>query len=205
MASEKKPKKDKKDKKNDLAKDAMKIAQKLAAKNQLELKEILTENQKRAASLIGEGYTLKEVAQMSSTTEHTLATWMEKPSFMLIVNETTKKQGFSDKDFRIRHTKRMMQEISNRMIDKIGELDDMGFEKLQKLFLEMQSSMHKETEEKIINVGGDLSVMIVNHFRSKGVETKSLDDVFMQDIQKFPTYETIEAEFEELGEDDQTK
>lgn len=199
MAGDKKPKKDKK---NDLAKDAMKIAQKLAAKNQLELREILTENQKRAAGLIGEGYSLKEVAQMCSTTEHALTTWMEKPSFLLIVNETTKKQGFSDKDFRIRYTKRMMQEISNRMIDKIGELDEMGFEKLQKLFMDLQASMVRDTEEKVLNVGGDLSVMIVNHFKSKGLEAQSLDDVFTKESEKFPTFETIEAEFEELNEND---
>lgn len=199
MASEKKPKKDKK---NDLARDAMKIAKKLAAKNQLQLQEILTDTQKRAAKLLGEGFTIEEVSKKCSVTEHTINSWMEKPSFLVVLNETTKKVGFSDKDFRIRFAKRMMSEISQKMIEKIDTLDEMGFEKLQRLFLEMSASIQKDTEEKVLNVGGDLSVLIVNHFKSKGHEAESLEDVFNKDSQKFPTFDTIDAEFEELKEDD---
>lgn len=199
MASEKKPKKDKK---NDLARDAMKIAKKLAAKNQLQLQEILTDTQKRAAKLLGEGFTIEEVSKKCSVTEHTINSWMEKPSFLVVLNETTKKVGFSDKDFRIRFAKRMMSEISQKMIEKIDTLDEMGFEKLQRLFLEMSASIQRDTEEKVLNVGGDLSVLIVNHFKSKGHEAESLEDVFNKDSQKFPTFDTIDAEFEELKEDD---
>jgi hypothetical protein len=199
MASEKKPKKDKK---NDLARDAMKIAKKLAAKNQLQLQEILTDTQKRAAKLLGEGFTIEEVSKKCSVTEHTINSWMEKPSFLVVLNETTKKVGFSDKDFRIRFAKRMMSEISQKMIEKIDTLDEMGFEKLQRLFLEMSASIQKDTEEKVLSVGGDLSVLIVNHFKSKGHEAESLEDVFNKDSQKFPTFDTIDAEFEELKEDD---
>jgi hypothetical protein len=66
----------------------------------------------------------------------------------------------------------------------------------------MSASIQKDTEEKVLSVGGDLSVLIVNHFKSKGHEAESLEDVFNKDSQKFPTFDTIDAEFEELKEDD---
>ena len=115
---------------------------------------------------------------------------MGLPSFIRLVNELTVKEGFTDKNERIRSAKRIAEELNSKLLEKIvnGELDAMPASTLSKLAMEWAARVDGLVDKKEETGKKDLTVLILNHVQStNGKKYDKLDDFLSDEDFAFPT------------------
>lgn len=175
---------------NKIEKVAEKIALKTMTEMQLATQAPLSDDQKEGAKLIASGYDYDEVASRLGKKRQEVVAWMGQPSFTRVVNELTIKEGLSDKNERIRKTKRIAEELTNAMLEKLanGDAGDMPLSTLSKLAMEWSGRIDNLVDKKEETSKKDLTVLILNHVQStNGKKYDKLDDFLSDDEFAFPT------------------
>jgi hypothetical protein len=182
-------------------KAAQRAALKAMTELQLATQSNLSDEQKKAAKLIGSGYTFDETSTQLGKKRQEVVAWMAQPAFARLVNEVTIKEGSADKNERVRTSKRIVDELTSAMILKIadGSLENMPIgvlsDLLQKWSTRLDSLVDKKEE---ISGNKDLTVLILNHVQSQnGKKYDKLDD-FLTDEQF--SYPILDVEAEEVND-----
>ena len=179
------------DAKDQLKKEAEKLALQLATKAELDTQVELTPNQLEAALLIGSGYSFREAADRLEVSIADIEAWMKMPTFARKMNEYSIKGGASDKNDRVRKTKRIVEELHQALLAKIANNDLSGMTVFQvnEMLLKQAARLDKLVDEDNKDVvNKDLTILILNHAKdASGKEYKSLKDMFDDDEYKFPT------------------
>jgi hypothetical protein len=180
--------------KDKLENAAKKIALKTMTEMQLATQVELSEEQKTAAKMRGEGKTYDEIANSLGKKRQEVIAWASQPSFSRAVNEATLKEGLSDKNERVRKAKRIAESINDAILTKIenGDLDNVSMSTLSQLALQWSQRVDALVDKKDEGIDKkDLTVLILNHVQeSSSKKYNSLDD-FLTDPQfMYPTIDT---------------
>lgn len=182
--------------KDKLKKEADKLALQLQTKLDLETQVKLTDEQNNAAIMLASGYSFKEVADSLSVPLMTIEGWMKDGGFARQVNEYSIKEGVSDKNDRVRKTKRLVEEMHNALLTKIlkGDLKNVSIKEINEMLLKQTDRLDKLLEKKDDLASKDLTVLILNYGKEKSAKDySSLEDMLEDDEYKYPTLD-IEAE-----------
>ncbi len=169
------------DKKEEMSVEALKIAREMAARMDLEIQKPLDELQDDAALLYAVGNSIDNVAKKIGTDITTITEWMKSPAFMKKVNEYIYSKGNVEKGQRIRLANKRSELLNDVFFAKAasGELENLPITTIAKMIVDSNAEVASLVDKKEDDKGaGNIQVMIINHFKSKGHEYKDLDDFF---------------------------
>lgn len=182
--------------KDKLHKEADKLALKLKTTLDLETQVKLTDEQNNAAIMLASGYSFKEVADSLGVPLTTIEGWMKDGAFARQMNEYSIKEGVSDKNDRIRKTKRIVEEMHNALLTKIlnGDLKKMSAKELNEMLLKQTERLDKLLDKKDDIANKDLTVLILNYGKEKSAKDySSLEEMLDDEEYKYPTLD-VDAE-----------
>lgn len=186
-----------------LEKAAQKVALKAMAEMQLATQVELTPVQKEAAHQLSSGYNFDEVAEELGLKRQEIVAWMAQPAFAREVNERTVKHGASDKNERIRVSKRIHDEVFGALLERIQneDLKNMPIASLNDILLKWSARMDSLVDKKEETTKKDLTVLILGHVQEKnqGKNYNNIDDFLNDPEFKYAT--AIDVEAEEVSSD----
>jgi transcriptional regulator with XRE-family HTH domain len=178
-----------------------KIANRTVTALEVQAQKELNQKQLDAIQLLSMGYTKREVANKVEVSEKELDKWYKIPNFVRELNGLTLREGLSDKHERIRQAKRIADELSNKMIEKLtsDEIDNLSIPTLSKLANEWASRLDSLVDEKEDKTVKDFTLMILSYVKeSSGKHYDNFDEFIDEASNKYPV---IDAEFEEIKND----
>lgn len=182
--------------KDKLKKEANKLALQLQTTIDLETQVKLTDEQNNAAIMIASGYSFKEVADSLMIPLMTVEAWMKDGAFVRQMNEYSIKEGVSDKNDRVRKTKRIVEEMHNALLTKIlkGDLKNVSVKEINEMLLKQTERLDKLLDKKEDLANKDLTVLILQYGKEKSSKDySSLQEMFDDEDEKYPVLD-IEAE-----------
>lgn len=183
--------------KDKLKTEANKLALQLQTKLDLETQDKLTDEQKNAAIMLASGYSFKEVADSMMVPLMTIEGWMKDGSFARQVNEYSVKEGVSDKNDRIRKTKRIVEEMHNALLTKIlkGDLKNVSIKEINEMLLKQTERLDKLLDKKDDLATKDLTVLILDYSKNKtGKQFSSIEELFDDPDERYPTIDSETGE-----------
>lgn len=182
------------EKKGELAVAAEDIAKEMAARMDLQISGVLTDTQKEAAFLYASGLSIDEVTTKLGLMNITFEKWLKIPAFSKQINEYIYSEGLVDKGERVRVAKRRLKKLNDAFFDKIDDIDQLSITTLSKMILEHNKELSDLVDKKEDGVGKqDISILIVNHYKSQGKQYDGIDDLLNDPDFAFPVID-IEPE-----------
>lgn len=182
------------DKKDELAVSAEKIAREMAARMDLEISATLSDEQKEAALLYASGFSIDEIATKLNIMNITFENWLKIPAFSKQINEYIYSNGLVDKTERVRLAQRRLKALNDAFFDKIDDINNLSITTLSKMILEHNKEISDLVDNKVDNTKKDISILIVNHYKSQGKQYSGIDDLLNDPEFNFPV---IDADFED--------
>lgn len=186
------------DKKEEMSIEANKIAKEMAARMDLAIDtDTLTDLQKTVALKFGSGFSIQEVCDEYNILPEEFKQWMKIPAFAKQVTEYIYSEGMVDKGERIRSEKRMLEAIRDEIFDRIqnNDLKSVNLTTLFKLWQDINPGFSDKVDEKKDDSGTrDISILIVNHYKSQGKNYDTLDQFLTDPSFKFDNYIDVESE-----------
>jgi len=182
------------DKKEEMVLSAEKIAREMVAKMNLEINEPLDEQQKEAALLYASGFSIDEVCKKLSIMNVTFEEWLKIPAFSKHINESIYSYGLVDKTERIRLAQRRLKALNDAFFDKIDDIGTLSITTLSKMIMEHNREIAELVDNKVDNSSKDISILIVNHYKSQGKQYSDIDDLLNDPEFNFPV---IDADFKD--------
>jgi hypothetical protein len=180
------------EKKDELAVTAENIAREMAARMDLEITGPLTQLQNEAALLYANGHNIEEVSNKLGIMNVTFEGWLKVPAFAKKINEYIYSEGLVDKAERVRVAKRRLKKLNDAFFEKIDDIDQLSVTTLSKMILEHNRELSELVDTKVDNTKKDISILIVNHYKSQGKQYSDIDDLLNDPEFNFPV---IDAEF----------
>lgn len=182
------------DKKEEMSVSAEKIAKEMAARMDLEITQELSDIQKEAALLYASGFGIAEVSEKLHILNTTFEQWLKIPAFAKQVNEYIYSDGLVNKGERIRVAKRRLQKLNDAFFDKLDDIDQLSVTTISKMILEHNRELAELVDKKEEGTNkNDISILIVNHYKSQGKQYNEIDDLLNDPEFKFPVID-VEAE-----------
>lgn len=182
------------DKKEEMAVSAEKIAREMAARMDLEISAVLTDQQKEAALLYASGFSIDEIATKLNIMNIEFEKWLKVPAFSKQINEYIYSNGLVDKTERVRLAQRRLKALNDAFFDKIEDVNNLSITTLSKMILEHNKEISELVDNKVDNTKKDISILIVNHYKNQGKQYSDIDDLLNDPEFNFPV---IDADFED--------
>lgn len=193
-----------KEEKEKLTKQAEKIALKKVTEIQLATQAPISEQQKDAVKLLGNGFSQEETAEKLGIECKAIEAWMQQSNFTMALNENTIKQGSSDRNERIRQAKRIVQSINDTIAEKItnDELKNLNMSTLNKMLLDWSNRLDTLVDQKQDVGKQDLTVLILNHVQKNNAKNYDKVEDFLNDKEfSYPTLDVVDAEYTEVKDE----